>query len=324
VLLALLLHGLMAIVFLLLPSFPTKKPEKETLYLNMVDVSELPNRPKLDKPPPINPLKKQVIDQAPPKTAQRPDKADYLSEQNQKIQKQTQAFNKGPRQDHPQNPQKQAEQAPSRAEAGKLASEQPAEAEAEAKPEDREPAKTEEDIANDGFNAPKRKRKTKERTAWVKDLRNMDLFSGIDTNTPGPPAASPDHITDVPSDAETRLNAWEWKHASFFNRMKNMVAKTWSPQQQIQRYDPQGIQLGRQDRLTVVTVTIDRSGRVHRVGVEKESGVGYLDEEATRAFLAAGPFPNPPDALFEQSEFFTFSFGFYLSIERGFGIHIGG
>lgn len=321
VLLALLLHGLVAVVFLALPIFSTKRPQKEVFNVSMVDLSELPNLPKLDRPPPVNPLKKQVIEQAPPKNAERPDKADYLSEHNQKVDKQTQSRNKGPKLDDspPGMRSKNAQAAPPQ--------QQPPSERAAPEPSDDAPA--EQDIAADGIlTAPKRGKKPKTRTAWVKDLRQVDLFADTEAAPQAPqapqPSASPDYIKDVPSDAETRLNAWEWKHASFFNRMKNAVAKVWSPQQQIQRFDPQMAQLGRQDRLTVVTVTIDRTGRVQKVGIEKESGVGYLDDEATRAFYAAGPFPNPPEALFEGADHFTFSFGFYLSLERGWGIHFGG
>lgn len=134
-------------------------------------------------------------------------------------------------------------------------------------------------------------------------------------------AGSPfsESVANVEEGAQTRLNSWQWKHAVFFNRIKTRVAANWSPNTQIKRFDPKGAQIGGQDRLTSLRVTIDRRGNMIDVEVISPSGVGYLDDEAVKAFKNAAPFANPPKQLFEEDELFTFEFGFHLSMQLGFG-----
>ncbi len=125
---------------------------------------------------------------------------------------------------------------------------------------------------------------------------------------------------DVQSASETRLNTFEWKHASYFNRIRDAVSRVWAPQMAIKRYDPQGRLLGKQGRTTIVEVTLDPNGNLINTSIETPSGVFYLDEEALRAFQRAGPFPNPPKVLFAERNQFSFNFGFRISIEQGFSL----
>jgi TonB family protein len=131
-------------------------------------------------------------------------------------------------------------------------------------------------------------------------------------------AAFNDHLDDIEEDAQTRLNTFQWKHATYFNRIKQSVSQVWSPDRQIKRYDPQGTLFGQRDRYTVVNVTLDREGVVTEVNIKTESGLDYLDEEAVRTFKKAGPFPHPPVAMFGKNSTFRFAFGFHVSYEKGF------
>lgn len=125
-------------------------------------------------------------------------------------------------------------------------------------------------------------------------------------------------IPDLKDSDETELNAWQWRHAPFFNRIKSRIGQVWSPQAQIARFDPQGVLLGKKDRITVLQVTIDRSGSLRELKVTDQSGVAYLDDEAERAFRAAAPFLYPPQELFADGDEFSFTFAFHLYIDRGF------
>jgi TonB family protein len=120
--------------------------------------------------------------------------------------------------------------------------------------------------------------------------------------------------------AETELNTFEWRHASYFNRIKENVARIWSPIPQIRRYDPAGALLGKQDHMTVLEITLDQTGAVIKTQVKSPSGIFYLDDEAVRAFQKASPFPNPPKALFASKDQFSFSFGFVVNIQKGFSL----
>ncbi|HXW54051.1 MAG TPA: hypothetical protein VEL47_08110, partial [Myxococcota bacterium] len=56
-----------------------------------------------------------------------------------------------------------------------------------------------------------------------------------------------DLLKDVEMGDKTNLNAWQWRHAPFFNRIKSAIGQVWSPQQQIRRFDPKGTLLGHKD-----------------------------------------------------------------------------
>lgn len=125
---------------------------------------------------------------------------------------------------------------------------------------------------------------------------------------------SVDHLEDVESGDETALNSKQWLHASFFNRIKRQVAQNWDPETVWRRSDPRGAVYGFKTRITEVRVSLSRRGDVAKVVVTGPSGVLELDEEAVRAFRAAGPFPNPPDVLVERDNLITFAFSFVFEI----------
>ena len=129
-------------------------------------------------------------------------------------------------------------------------------------------------------------------------------------------APSNDYLPEVEIDAETKLNAWRWKHATFFNRIADAIRREWQGGEVLSSNDPAGRVYGFETRMTVVQVTVDRSGNVLDVNVAEESGAWVLDDEAVRAFKQAGPFANPPVQLFKGEEKFTFLFGFNVAYNR--------
>ncbi|MEW5851798.1 MAG: TonB family protein [Myxococcota bacterium] len=129
-------------------------------------------------------------------------------------------------------------------------------------------------------------------------------------------APANDALDEIPEGAGTLLNSKQWKYAAFFNRVSDAIRRHWRPNDALrsQRDDPR-LQRAHK-RTTTVELTLDRQGRVVRVVVERYCGLPDLDEEAVRAARAAGPFPNPPEGLFEGKDVFTFRFGFQVSFER--------
>ena len=148
-------------------------------------------------------------------------------------------------------------------------------------------------------------------------IANNILGSGHDDALP-----AHDHLADTDEGDETRLNAWQWQHAPFFDRLKKTIARTWAPDTQIARFDPQGSLLGKRDRETVVRVTIDSLGNLKLAEVASSSGVAYLDAEAVRTFTRAAPFPHPPKDLFATHDHFTFTFAFHLRVEHGLQFNV--
>jgi TonB family protein len=134
--------------------------------------------------------------------------------------------------------------------------------------------------------------------------------------------ARDDYLPDKTVGSETALNTWQWSHAPFFNRIKNQVSQAWLPAGEIARHDPSGRLLGNQDRVTVLSVTINNEGKLVNLFIIEPSGVNYLDDEAKRAFTKAAPFLYPPKELFLDNDSFTFTFAFHVLINRGFSLSI--
>ncbi len=127
-------------------------------------------------------------------------------------------------------------------------------------------------------------------------------------------AAPNDHLKDVDEGDGTYLSTREWKFASFFNRVKQSVGQQWSPTDQLRLRDPTGQIYGGRDRYTILTVTLDGTGRLKDAFVDKSSGLDFLDLEAVKAFERAQPFPNPPPGILATDQTVRFQFGFYLEL----------
>lgn len=259
VLVALLLHVFLFDILLNLPeAHPIFKefsePQKIQVHLNQNS-----------RPP------KQLVQIKPPNEDKIPRKANYVSEFNNSVSKETQNRNKSPKPTHVRRP---------------VATRSPR-------------------IAK----GPGQKRNLL--PTW-QDLEQMQQE---------PETAFNDHIKNVKTGAQTELNTFEWKHASYFNRIKESVARIWAPTLQIKRYDPGAALIGKQDRMTVLEITLDNAGNVTGTEIKNSSGVFYLDDEAIHAFKTASPFPNPPKILFADKDKFSFMFGFVVNIQKGFSLN---
>lgn len=131
---------------------------------------------------------------------------------------------------------------------------------------------------------------------------------------------APDKLDGVEEGEGTYLNTREWKYASYFNRIKQAVAMQWRPTDSLRSRDPTGERFAYKDRVTVVAVTLDASGALKDVQVQRSSGVDFLDATALDAFRKAQPFVNPPRGLANDRGEIPFVFGFYLEV--GSGLHI--
>ncbi|MGE0869782.1 MAG: TonB family protein [Kofleriaceae bacterium] len=123
-----------------------------------------------------------------------------------------------------------------------------------------------------------------------------------------------DHLENVETGNETAMNSKQWIHANFFNRLKRQVAQNWDPASVWRRSDPNGTVYGFKTRVTEVRVSLSPKGQLAKIVVTSPSGVHDLDEEAVRSFHAAAPFPNPPQQLVSKDNLITFAFSFYFEI----------
>ena len=116
---------------------------------------------------------------------------------------------------------------------------------------------------------------------------------------------------------ETLLNTREFRYWQFFDRVKERVRQNWNPGAEYRRRDPTGRLYGVSDRYTLLRITLNPAGNIERIGIVRKAGAEFLDEEAWRAFRAAGPFPNPPEGLIGEDGRITFEFGFLFEISSG-------
>jgi len=146
-------------------------------------------------------------------------------------------------------------------------------------------------------------------------LGRVQLFPGLAVRAPIAGAPAADHLADLEESDATRVNAAQWKHAGFLNRVKQDVYPHWRVGDVLRERDPSGLVYGWKDRYTLVRVTLAPDGAVRDVFVAAPSGVDFLDRAAVQAFRDAAKFPNPPRALQDDSGAIQFAFGF--SIEFG-------
>ncbi len=121
---------------------------------------------------------------------------------------------------------------------------------------------------------------------------------------------SNDYLPEVDSGDATLLNTRRWRYASFFNRIRDAVSRVWNPRMVIR---PEDFNL--KDRfLTRLVVTMRNDGAVTGLRVKDSSGHSGLDREAKRAFRRAAPFVNPPSGLFKGRDEIDFEFGFVVEM----------
>jgi TonB family protein len=110
----------------------------------------------------------------------------------------------------------------------------------------------------------------------------------------------------------TRINSLRSSYWAFFERTRARVERVWGPAAVLRRYDPKGTQFNDTDRMTLVRVTLTRSGMLAQAVVTRSSGLPFLDEEALRALRAGAPYPNVPEGLLNQFGEAEFDWGFYV------------
>jgi TonB family protein len=124
-------------------------------------------------------------------------------------------------------------------------------------------------------------------------------------------------LEDVEEGDRTALNALEWRHAPFFNRVQMQVEQYWRPAAEYLEHDPTGHIYGYRDRVTVLKVVLNRDGSLRTTYVIEESGAAFLDDEAREAIAQAAPFPRPPRGLVDpESNVVAFRFSFTVQVNE--------
>ncbi|MFY0540261.1 TonB family protein [Nannocystis pusilla] len=140
--------------------------------------------------------------------------------------------------------------------------------------------------------------------AMERALGQAGTFDSIDKN--------------VPEGPDNALNSRRWKYASFFNRVRDSVAEHWQPGPLHERRASDSMKVGTKSWVTSLYIRLNADGSVHKISIDRPSGLGYLDEEAIRAVRAAAPFNNPPAQLVDPRTNLI-EFGFAFEFEQNGG-----
>ncbi len=312
-----------------------------------------PPPPPAAPPPPKPPLDTQVIETPRPASEEAPDDARFLSEYDSKVDKQKVArgavqeditdkpspaelaAKKRPREANlPEPPKDDAPPSPDRAPdapptKGKLSMREPGAPEVAEVPQARRDAGDR--AGSDAAPGDGTKQRKGDGAISQDERKPTEVARGDGGGGGGEPRApnlraseetferavgggSVDHVEDVDEGDENAFNSKRWVFASFFNRVKRQVAQNWNPAGVWQREDPSGTVHGTKTRITRVRVGLDAQGELRTIVVVTASGAAVLDDEAVRAFRAAGPFPNPPGQLVDADGYISFQFSFHFEI----------
>ncbi|WP_413289084.1 cell envelope integrity protein TolA [Bdellovibrio sp. HCB337] len=111
-----------------------------------------------------------------------------------------------------------------------------------------------------------------------------------------------DYLKDVDQGIETLLNTREFKYYTYYNRIRKQLSQYWEPKvrQKVNTMFQQGRKIAStQDRITKLLIVLNESGTLVNVQVLSDSGIRDLDDAAIEAFRSAAPFPNPPKGIIE-------------------------
>jgi protein TonB len=95
---------------------------------------------------------------------------------------------------------------------------------------------------------------------------------------------------------ELALNTKEYLYNGYIQRIRRLVNFYW--QQNLDNL-PRSVRLSKTQYSTTVLPVLDANGALDGLDVVEESGSSELDDAVLRAFRVAGPFPNPPEGLIE-------------------------
>ncbi len=113
-----------------------------------------------------------------------------------------------------------------------------------------------------------------------------------------------EYVKGLKKSEKTVLNTKEFVFFGYFERIRTRLDLAWSStlREQLTKYFRRGRRLASDmDYTTSTLVTLSEAGEVVKVQVLAESGTRDLDDAAVKAFNEAGPFPNPPKGIIDNS-----------------------
>ena len=155
-------------------------------------------------------------------------------------------------------------------------------------------------LFDSGFDAYATLNKAQERKALPAPQQKNDRNLAAAQNSQA--SSTNDHLENVKDDLMTKLNTREYKYYGYYNRIKTQLNDWWVPQvqQKFTKMMKQGRTIASsENKITKLIIILNSNGNLVRVQVMGESGVRDLDDAAVEAFRQAAPFPNPPKGMME-------------------------
>lgn len=125
---------------------------------------------------------------------------------------------------------------------------------------------------------------------------------------------SMDGYHDAEEGEGTFLNTREFRFATYLNQVRRAIGEDWYPRVRtaVRDRDPDGKFFFYKERTVVLGVTLDPGGHVRDLSVLQSSNVDFFDRVAIASVQKAQPFPNPPNAMFDREGAARFPFVFTL------------
>ncbi len=123
------------------------------------------------------------------------------------------------------------------------------------------------------------------------------------------------YIQGMKEGEASALNTKEFVFFSYFDRVRKQLDQAWQPilRENIQKIFRQGRKLAsNEDYVTRTLVTLNQKGEIVKVQLLEESGTHDLDQAAVDALNKAGPYPNPPRGLIDNSGLVQIRWDFIL------------
>ncbi len=249
----------------------TQKPAiPQTVTIEILDQQPVPDKPKTVVKKDKIKIENQIVEQDEKALNQeKPEDAQFLSANDQKVAKQSQAMNHGQFQNLKTKDTKAGKPVETKKSTPKL---------------DQLLA------AYDPMAASMKKQEAKTKQEAEAAQKGGDV------------SQSSDYLKNVDQGIETLLNTREFKYYTYYNRIRKQLSQYWEPKvkEKVTTMFQQGRKIASaQDRTTKLLIVLDSTGTLVNVQVLSDSGVRDLDDAAIESFRAAAPFPNPPKGIIE-------------------------
>src|SRR3990167_7929794 len=234
----------------------------------------------------------QIVDQFPDANKERPDTAKFLSEFNNRADKETRAPLIGdPHQTPPPSKPRPEPKQPT----------------AEPKPKSSTTLALEE-------KAEEKRTQEKPKPSW-EDLTTITPKE----ERPSQLSRSDDHLPETEVGDKTLLNTKEFVFYSYYARIKERLRMIWAPSLRpvLARLYYSGVEFDQGDLVTKVRVVLTRDGSLQSIRVLEGSGNREIDQVAVNSFEKAAPFPNPPSGMIEKDGNVYLRWDFILTTTGG-------